>query len=234
MLKKKRLPGTVRRELILQAALEVFSGKGYDGSTVKKIAERAGVNEGLLYRHFKSKEDLYTAVIAMRAASILDYDDLTAVVNGKYDDQDFLKRFAKSYLQVMRSNEKLVRLISFGQLSSPELANLGLFKMRYNKKEDSPVAILTGYIKARMEDGTFVNKKPQLVARIFVGSIHWYGLRSLIAKSKNWKVYEETEVLDTLVSVFHQGLLVRTMCESRGEVKTAVRKGVRKKKNGER
>ena len=58
-MQKKRLPGKLRRELIMEAALEVFSEKGYDGSTIKKIAERAKINQGLIYQHFESKQDLY-------------------------------------------------------------------------------------------------------------------------------------------------------------------------------
>ncbi|MEM2265151.1 MAG: helix-turn-helix domain-containing protein [Nitrososphaerota archaeon] len=48
---------------LLQAALELFSEKGYLGATTKEIAKRAGVSELTLFRHFKSKENLFTAVL---------------------------------------------------------------------------------------------------------------------------------------------------------------------------
>lgn len=60
---RKRLSGTGRRELIIDAAALVFAEKGMAGSTTKAIAQRAGVSEALLYRHFPSKEALYFAVL---------------------------------------------------------------------------------------------------------------------------------------------------------------------------
>lgn len=43
---------------ILRAALELFTEKGIHATTTKDIAKRAGVSEGALYRHFKSKQEL--------------------------------------------------------------------------------------------------------------------------------------------------------------------------------
>jgi len=47
-----------RREAILAAALELFDERGFHGSAVPAIAERAGVGAGTLYRNFASKEEL--------------------------------------------------------------------------------------------------------------------------------------------------------------------------------
>jgi AcrR family transcriptional regulator len=47
-----------KRHAILQAALELFVERGYYGTAVPALAERAGVGAGTIYRYFKSKEDL--------------------------------------------------------------------------------------------------------------------------------------------------------------------------------
>lgn len=47
-----------RKELILQAALRLFSGQGYDTTSTNLIAREAGVSEGLIFRHFGAKEGL--------------------------------------------------------------------------------------------------------------------------------------------------------------------------------
>lgn len=60
---RKRLSSAGRREFILDAAALVFAEKGLAGSTTRAIAQRAGVSEALLYRHFPSKEALYFAVL---------------------------------------------------------------------------------------------------------------------------------------------------------------------------
>ncbi len=68
-----RLPAAERRQAIVDAALRVFVGGSYRGSTTAEIAREAGISEPILYRHFASKRDLYLACLesawaALRAA----------------------------------------------------------------------------------------------------------------------------------------------------------------------
>lgn len=51
------------KDRLLQAAYEVFTRKGYHGSTTKMIASVAGVSESLIMRHFQTKHGLFLAVI---------------------------------------------------------------------------------------------------------------------------------------------------------------------------
>lgn len=60
---RKRVSGTERRTLILDAARLVFSRHGYDGAKTLQIAREAKVSEALVYRHFPSKLALYRAVL---------------------------------------------------------------------------------------------------------------------------------------------------------------------------
>ena len=54
--------GTSRQERLLESALELFAERGYAGTSVKTIAGRAGVSQGLLYVHFESKQALLVAL----------------------------------------------------------------------------------------------------------------------------------------------------------------------------
>ena len=63
MSRPRRLPADERRRTIVQAALRVFSSSSYAGSTTAEIAREAGVSEPLLYRHFPSKRDLWSACL---------------------------------------------------------------------------------------------------------------------------------------------------------------------------
>jgi AcrR family transcriptional regulator len=51
-----------KRAAILGAALELFVERGYYGTAVPTVAERAGVGAGTIYRYFRSKEDLVNAL----------------------------------------------------------------------------------------------------------------------------------------------------------------------------
>lgn len=52
-----------RKEEILEAALEEFSRKGYSGTKISDVVKRAGISQGLVYHYYKSKDELYLAVI---------------------------------------------------------------------------------------------------------------------------------------------------------------------------
>lgn len=54
------------KEKILKAAVKEFTEKGYEGTTISKIARRAGVSKQLLSHHFPMKEDLFREVHDLR------------------------------------------------------------------------------------------------------------------------------------------------------------------------
>src|SRR5674476_1560623 len=58
-----RLNASDRRLQLVETALDVFSRKGFGGTTTKEIAAAAGVTEAIIFRHFPTKHDLYNAVI---------------------------------------------------------------------------------------------------------------------------------------------------------------------------
>jgi AcrR family transcriptional regulator len=60
---QKRLPPAERRELILEAAGELFGERGYAHATLEEIAAAAKVTKPVLYRHFDSKKALYLALL---------------------------------------------------------------------------------------------------------------------------------------------------------------------------
>ncbi len=52
-----------KRDQIVKAAVETFLENGYDGTSMNKVAEKAGVIKATIYSHFKDKEQLFTAII---------------------------------------------------------------------------------------------------------------------------------------------------------------------------
>lgn len=68
--KLKRKDRQISEEKLLDAALELFSTQGFDGTTTKDIAKKAGVNESLIGRYFDGKEGLFITVIDNHIRSI--------------------------------------------------------------------------------------------------------------------------------------------------------------------
>lgn len=59
------------RRALLAAAGELFTSAGYDRTSVRAIAERAGVNQALLFRYFGNKEALFAQVVAAQGLDVL-------------------------------------------------------------------------------------------------------------------------------------------------------------------
>jgi AcrR family transcriptional regulator len=72
-----RRDGDATRERLIRAALDLYTTAGFLRTTTPALAERAGVAEGTIYRHFKSKEDLLNA--AFRRAHCWGVDALAAL-----------------------------------------------------------------------------------------------------------------------------------------------------------
>ena len=66
-----RLTADERRNAIVAAATEVFAEKGFHGTTTRELAKAARVSEALLYKHFPSKESLFSAMLASGANGAL-------------------------------------------------------------------------------------------------------------------------------------------------------------------
>ena len=79
-----------RPQEITTAAFEAFAENGYAATRVDEVAKRAGVSKGLLYLYFKTKEDLFKAVI--RSFVVPKIDSLTAIIDSaEMSSEEFLR-----------------------------------------------------------------------------------------------------------------------------------------------
>ncbi|MGH7830949.1 MAG: TetR/AcrR family transcriptional regulator, partial [Candidatus Binatia bacterium] len=81
MKRSARLSAEERRQAIIRAVQGIFAEKGFDGTTTRELARAAGVSEALLYKHFPSKESLYSAMLehCARGPGLLEYKRILAL-----------------------------------------------------------------------------------------------------------------------------------------------------------
>ncbi|MBD3286393.1 DUF2087 domain-containing protein [candidate division WOR-3 bacterium] len=94
-----RKRGEVRQK-ILDSATELFSKKGYEGASIREIADRAGVTVPNIYYYYNDKKGLYQATLTEGAASLLE-------LLKKVDDPDATLR--DRFLALARAKMKLAR-----------------------------------------------------------------------------------------------------------------------------
>lgn len=106
-----RPAGTETRRAILEAALDLFSERGFDGASTRLIAERAGVTQPLLNYHFAGKEELWRAAV----------DDLfdrvrTSIENRLsglrgVDETTIARLMVRHFVEFSAANPQLYRII---------------------------------------------------------------------------------------------------------------------------
>jgi len=123
------------RKKILQGAFRALSRKGYEHTTVKDIAEEAGVAQGLVNYHFKSKQGLVMAVLAMCCAEMQPSGQGDAIA-GALDAFQQFKRTLRSSRDV---HGLYIQLIGVG-LHDAEVGAGILEDMRHNRDNVESIA----------------------------------------------------------------------------------------------
>lgn len=78
------------RQLLLESAVEIFSEFGFHGASVEKIAEHAGFSKGAVYSNFKSKEELFLALLEQQMN--LQVNNIDQIINNSIHFHILLKQ----------------------------------------------------------------------------------------------------------------------------------------------
>ncbi len=97
------------REGIVRAALESFAEKGFDGSSTRGIASRAGVNQGLIPYYFGSKLRLWQAAVDLAFVELS--EGLELEESGIHSEREQIGRLLRNYVRFVARNPEFVRLM---------------------------------------------------------------------------------------------------------------------------
>ena len=97
-----------QRKEMLTAALGLFSQKGYHNVSMQQIAQKAEFAIGTLYKFFRNKEDLYTALIREQADRF--HEKLTAAIEGPGDEVEKLQQYVRTKGELFRAEAAMIRL----------------------------------------------------------------------------------------------------------------------------
>jgi TetR/AcrR family transcriptional regulator len=105
---------------ILKKALELFSERGYDATSVREICEAAGITKPTLYYFYGSKEGVYRAIV--EGALERFRSDLVLALGGEGPLRDRLVRMARSYVEATLQAPDLARFVMALIHNSPRSA----------------------------------------------------------------------------------------------------------------
>lgn len=167
------------KQRIVDAALSLFSEKGYDAVSVSEIAEAVGIKAPSLYKHFSSKQGIFQAILGEMAAR---YAQQTArmQMNGLDAQADLARLALLSEEQLVEMGRELFlfflkdeytckfrKLLTVEQYRNSELA--ALYTKLY---ADDPLAYQGGLFGLLAQGGLFLNANPHITAMHFYAPIY--------------------------------------------------------------
>lgn len=195
-----RMAGEERRLQILRTAMSVFAQRGFRGTTTKELAQAAGVSEAMVFRHFATKEELYSAILDHKACyeNVMDPFHVVGDVLEQGNDRAVFERLALNALDHHDCDPEFQRLLLHSALEGHELA-----QMFWEKFVRHVYEFLGEYIKRRQREGALIEMEPLVIVRAFIGMvIHhslnnnlWDGKRTLLSISNEAAARQFTDIL---------------------------------------
>jgi len=116
----------VKRQLIIDAAIEVFSRNGFQNSTISQIAQKANVAEGTIYQYFKSKEDLFFSIPIDKTKEF--FNELELHLQGIHGAENKIRKFVWYYLYHLQENPEYARALMLEMRVNRNFANTKTFE----------------------------------------------------------------------------------------------------------
>ena len=196
-----RVAAEDRRQQIIDVARELFAARGFEGTTTRELAEKAGINEALIFRHFPGKEELYWAVlqhmIDMRGTKERLREHLAAGMPER-------ETFMIVAREILNRSVQLTRLLFFSVLEKHELSER-FFKTHVIAYHE----ILAEYIRAGIREGRLRPMDPILAARSFIGMFSYHFQLSELFGGKQHQHFDKEEVISSLVDIWLLGMQPR-------------------------
>ncbi len=189
-----RMTGKQRREQLLEIGRSVFAERGYEGTSVEEIAERAGVSKPVVYEHFGGKEGLYAVVVDREMQLLLDM--VTGALTGGHSRElleqaafalmDYIDTSTDGFKILVRDSPVAQSTGSFASLISDIAVQvediLGLeFKSRGFDPRLAPMysQMLVGMVALTGQWWLEVRKPQKAEVAAHLVNLAWHGLEGL-------------------------------------------------------
>lgn len=192
---------TDKQKKIIVSAIESFAEKGYSATSTSEIAKKAGVAEGTIFRHYKTKKDLLLAIVAPVMAKFVApfiIKDLQKVLHKDYDHfEDFLKAMLENRRDFLIKNLPTLKILMQEIPFHPELREL--FKEHIAVKIYAQFEKVVKHYQAR---GQIIEIPAYSVVRMTFTSIFGFLIaRYMILPEADWD--DEAEAERTIQFIMH-------------------------------
>jgi AcrR family transcriptional regulator len=189
------------RTRILDAAQRLFAAQGFDGTTTRDLAQKAGVAEGTLFRHFPNKKSILVEVATQGWIEILT-DLLTELSEmGTYKA---VAQVMRRRMWNMRKNADMMRVCFMEAQFHPDLRDRIQVEVI-----DKMTDVAEAFFQTAMDRGVYRQTNAKLVAKIFLGMFAVAGFSDSTIADPNASPQQLQEMAEGLADIFLNGVLAK-------------------------
>ncbi len=184
--------GEATRNKLLAAAEEVFGAKGYYSASMVDITLKAGVAQGTFYIYFRSKKDIFEALVKDLSHNLR--REISQAVSGAASRREAEEGGFAIFFSFIKEHRNLYRIVQ-----DLAFVDEDLYKWYYRRFAEG---YITG-LEAAMKAGEFRHLDPETVAYALIGIAEFLGMR--------WVLWEKEPVpekaMTAAMSLVMEGLL---------------------------
>jgi AcrR family transcriptional regulator len=196
---KKTEPNT--REKILKAAQKLFARHGYDGTTTKELAEKAGIAEGTLFRHFTNKKAILVEVATQGWIELL--TDLLTELSEMASYEAISHVMYKRMLR-LGDNYDMMRVCFMEVQFHPDLRD-----RIQSEVVEKMTSVAEAFFQTAMERGVYRRMNPRVIAQVFLGMFVVAGFSHETIAQPGASPQEMKEMAEGLADIFLNGVLAK-------------------------
>lgn len=143
---KREDKNALSRQRILDAALREFSAKGYEGASLNTVWAENGISKGIIYHHFKDKDEIYLECVKMCFDALTCYlNEAVNRLNGTAADR--LRDYFDARLRFFDENPLYFGIFADAAFQPPQALNSGIAERR-RLFDALNIRVLTGLLNS--------------------------------------------------------------------------------------
>ncbi len=196
-----RMSAEDRRRQLIEVAIDLFSQRGFAGTTTREIAAAAGVTEAIIFRHFATKQDFYKAILDFKCNSE-QVGEMVAQwqrLMDANDDEGLFRLLITKIIRIYREDTRFERLLLFAALEGHELARMHHAQLRLPFGQ-----MFIDYIERRQREGALRHCDPGLVLCALAGIPQFYAMQKYVHQCGD--PGSDEQVIDAFMLILMNGL----------------------------
>ncbi len=193
--------GSDRKAQIVKKAEKLFSKRGFHHTTVKMIADSCEITEAALYKYFKSKDEIYSAVLNSISNRIPVERFLKSLENEE-DLAKILSLIAEHIIKSYKSHQRTLRLLLYSSLEKHDLC-----EEMYKSIRMPYIEFIKNKLKQLIKENKIRKVEPEITARCFVGMVFDCSLNLCLWKGFNGQSLDTDATIKNNISIYTKGLL---------------------------